>query len=150
MRVMLRRRALWGLLLIGAVAAGLTRGRPTAAQPPSFDKLADADRKVLAERFRRDVWPLLARGGKDGCVGCHTGGNMSGLRFAGDADKDFARLLREGFFLKDDAGSLLSRIQDGDKKGGCRPPRVRRGPRWRKRLWPIWSTIFTTERNPKR
>src|SRR4051794_39027265 len=108
---MLGRRAaclvLSGLLLLVAFL-GL-RGW-VLAQGRNFDKLADADRKVLGERFKADVWPLLVRGGKDGCVGCHSGGKLvSALRFSGDPDKDFRMLLREGFFLKDDGGSLLGR-----------------------------------------
>lgn len=83
----------------------------------SFDKLTDADRKVFAERFERDVWPLLVRGGKDGCVGCHRGGKIvSSLRLSGNVDKDFVTLLKEGFFLHPDDGSLVGRLTDKDPK----------------------------------
>ena len=121
-----KRRVSW-LVLLGGTAVVLLLGlrRPSAAQPPSFDKLVEADRKVLGERFQREIWPLLVRGGKDGCVGCHTG--KTALRFAGDADKNFRMLLREGFFLKDDDGSLLSRINDTNKKR-VMPPGNR--PHW--------------------
>jgi hypothetical protein len=119
-------RILTGLLLVGA-ALVLQRGLG-AAQTPNFDKLDDADRQVLGERFKRDVWPLLVRGGKDGCVGCHNGKVVSALKFSGDADKDFRTLLRDGFFLKDDAGSLLARIEDTNKKRRMPP-----GDR------PLWS-----------
>jgi hypothetical protein len=81
----------------------------------NFDKLNDADRKVFAERFEREVWPLLVRGGKDGCVGCHRGGKIvSALRFSGNVDKDFLMLLKDGFFLHPDDGSLLARLTDKD------------------------------------
>lgn len=115
-----------GWLVLGAgaalFAAGL-RGR-IEAQGQKFDKLADADRKELGERFKKEVWPLLVRGGKDGCVGCHSGkGIVSALRFSGDPDQDFRMLVREGFFLVDDNGSLLSRIEDKNKKRVMPPPK---------------------------
>ena len=92
----------------------------------SFDKLTDEDRKVFAERFEREVWPLLVRGGKDGCVGCHRGGKIvSALRFSGNVDKDFRMLLREGFFLHPDDGSLLGRLIDKEPK---RRMPVKQGP----------------------
>lgn len=101
----------------------------TAAQGVNFDRLSDADRKVFAERFRNDIWPLLtsAKKKEDSCVGCHSKSTIvSSLRMAGDADKDFRMLLREGFFLKDDPGSLLERIKDPTKNRkmppGDRPP----------------------------
>lgn len=83
-----------------------------------FDKLSDADRKVFQERFTKDVWPLLQRNGKDGCVGCHSPGTktVSSLKFKGDPSKDFAMLLKEGFFLPNDSGSLLTRITSTSKK----------------------------------
>ena len=96
---------------------------PTAAQGPNFDKLNDTDRKVLSERFTKEVWPLLNQGGKDGCIGCHNGKIVSALRFTGDPDKDFRKLLRDGFFLKDDPGSLLSRIEDRNAKRRMPPPK---------------------------
>jgi hypothetical protein len=121
---MLRRRIGW-LLLSGTLAVSLFLALRSSApaQGRNFDKLADADRKVLAERFKQEVWPLLMRGGKDSCVGCHsTGKIVSALRFSGDPDKDFRVLLREGFFLKDDMGSLLGRIEDTNKKRRMPPP----------------------------
>src|SRR5262245_5137952 len=97
-----------------------------AAQPPSFDKLSDADRKVFAARFQKDIWPLLHRSGKDGCIGCHQTKIVSALKFSGDIEKDFRMLLRDGFFLKGDDGSLLSRIEAKEPKRkmppGIRPP----------------------------
>jgi hypothetical protein len=118
------------LLLLAAAAAVL---RPAlrslqAGQAPSFDRLSDADRKALGERFRREVWPLLQRGGEAGCVGCHkTGKIVSALRMTGEADRDYRMLLRDGFLLKGDAGSLLERITDPDPKRRMPP---RKYPRW--------------------
>jgi hypothetical protein len=106
------------LLLFGAGAVALCLAvlGPTPAQGPNFDKLNEADRKMLGERFKEEVWPLLVRGGKDGCVGCHTDKKqVTALRFAGGPDQSFRTLLRDGFFLKDDAGSLLGRILDTSK-----------------------------------
>ena len=115
---MSRKRAA-GLILFAAMALVLEIGLRalTAAQGRSFDKLGEADRTVLGERFKREVWPLLVRGDKDGCVGCHsTAKVVSALRLSGDPDKDFRTMLREGFFLKDDAGSLLARVEDTTEK----------------------------------
>lgn len=100
---------------VGLLLTGLWISRLASAQGQNFDRLSDADRKVFAERFERDVWPLLARGGKDGCVGCHrAGGIVTALRMSGNVDKDFLMLLKEGFFLHPDAGSLLGRVTEKD------------------------------------
>src|SRR5262249_59548592 len=88
-----------------------------AAQAPKFDNLSDADRKVFAERFERDIWPLMMRNGKNGCVGCHsTGRIVSALRLTGDAQKDFRMLLKDGYFLYQDDGSLLARVTEKDEE----------------------------------
>ncbi len=52
---------------------------------------------------------------------------MSALRFSGDPDKDFRMLVREGFFLKEDSGSLLERIRDTNKKRRMPPGKL---PPW--------------------
>jgi hypothetical protein len=126
---MLRRHAGF-IVLAGPIAIILTLGlRGSSAQGPNFDKLDDADRKVLAERFKQEVWPLLMRGtGEQSCVGCHKskGGNV--LKLSGDPDKDFRMLLRNGFFLKDDGGSLLGRIEDTNPKRIMPPPG--KAPTW--------------------
>ena len=94
---------------------------PLLAQSPSFDRIPDTDKPALRKRFETEVWPLLVRGGKDGCVGCHTSKGGS-LRLRGTADRDFDFMLKEGFFLPDDAGSLLGRVADKDKKRRMPPP----------------------------
>ena len=117
------------VLLLGSVffaGVGL-RLLPAAAQP-NFDKLSDEDRKIFAERFEKEIWPMLVRGGKDGCVGCHNAKIVSALKFIGDPKKDFPKLLREGFFLYQDSGSFLDRVVTKDPK--------RRMPRKEKDRWP--------------
>jgi hypothetical protein len=106
------------------LALGAARGQ---VQPPSFDKLSPADRKAFGERFKKEIWPLLVEGGKDGCVGCHNGKKVSTLRFRGDPETDFPMLVRDGYFLKDDAGSLLDRIVDKSKKRRMPPDNL---PPW--------------------
>jgi hypothetical protein len=102
--------------------------RLRAGQGPNFDKLNDADRAEFARRFERDVWPLLVRGGKDGCVGCHTTGKIvSSLKMKNDAGKDFRYMLREGFFIKGDPGSLLERMLTKDPKRRMPPDKL---PGW--------------------
>lgn len=93
----------------------------------SFDRLNERDRAALTVRFTKEVWPLLARGGKDGCVGCHHARGPGALHFRGEPAKDFAMLLRDGFFLLDDSGSLLTRIVTRDRKARM-PPGAR--PAW--------------------
>jgi len=103
---------LCGLLLAAALVAAVDLH---AGQGGKFDKLSEADRKVFSERFQKEVWPLLERGGKDGCAGCHSTKKGS-LRLSGDAAKDFVMLVGDGYLLRNDAGSLLERIVDKDKK----------------------------------
>jgi hypothetical protein len=119
------RRCLVVLALLGAVAGanGLR-----AEQGKSFDKLSDDDRAAFAARFKKEVWPLLLRDGKEGCVGCHGSGKGGGaLRFSGNPERDFAMLLRDGFLIKDDAGSLLERVVDKDARRRMPPKR----PAWK-------------------
>ena len=113
-------------LLMLAAAMGSGWCALPAEQGKSFDKLSEEDRTAFAARFKKEVWPLLQRDGKNGCVGCHakTGGT---LRFSGNAEKDFVKLLRDGFFLKGDPGSLLERITDKDAKRRM-PPKL---PPWK-------------------
>jgi len=90
----------------------------------NFDFLSDANRQVFQERFVKEVWPALERGGKKGCLGCHGPGGKGGgaLRMKGDAAKDFRMLLKEGFLLPDDSGSVLTRVTTKDKKQMMPPP----------------------------
>lgn len=110
-----------------AAALGLAWRSHSAAQAPNFDRLKDGDRKQLQQRFEKEVWPLMNRGGKQGCVGCHSGGIVSALKLTGQPGDDFAMLVRDGFFLPDDAGSILSRLTDPDPE--------RRMPRGKAKAW---------------
>jgi hypothetical protein len=119
------RNILAGLCLASGVLGLVLTMR--AAQGANFDKLSAEDRQALSQRFEKEIWPLMERGGKDGCVGCHSGKIVSDLRLTGKADKDFAMLVKAGFFLPDDAGSLLGRVTDPDPKRRM-PPGKR--PHW--------------------
>jgi hypothetical protein len=83
---------------------------------PNFDHLTDADRKDMQERFTKEVWPLLIRGEKNGCVGCHNGKINGTLKMSGKVEKDFRMLVKDGFMLRDDSGSLLAHIKSKDRK----------------------------------
>jgi hypothetical protein len=112
-----KNRLFHGLLLLTAaltVTAQLHESR--AGQGGKFDKLSAADRQMFSERFQKEIWPLLERGGKDGCVGCHNGKKVTTLRFSGDPAKDFPMLVGDGYMLRKDPGSLLERIIDKDDK----------------------------------
>ena len=93
-----------------------------AGSGPNFDFLTDADRKVMQDRFTKEIYPMLQKEGKQGCVGCHNGKINSQLKMSGDAEKDFRKMVKDGFFLKDDSGSLLSHILSKDRKKRMPPP----------------------------
>src|SRR5437867_511798 len=84
---------------------------------PNFDSLKDDDRKAMQERFAKELWPLLVRGDKNGCVGCHalpkTGGQM---KMTGNVEKDFRKLVKDGFFIPNDSGSIVAHITSKDRK----------------------------------
>ncbi len=99
----------------------------------NFDYLSDADRKVFQERFAKEIWPLLERDGKNGCVGCHSGKGgsiVSALKMSGNAEKDFRMLVKDGFFIPDDPGSMHTRIISRNKKQMMPPPE--KGKPWTK------------------
>ncbi|MGF1583243.1 MAG: hypothetical protein ACFCD0_28315 [Gemmataceae bacterium] len=99
-----------GLLGLGlAVRSQAEAGSEEAGS--EFDRLSEADRKTFSKRFQKEIWPLMVREGKDGCVGCHTPHHRSTLRLSGKADLDFRKMLKEGFFLLDDAGSVLHLVR---------------------------------------
>lgn len=91
-----------------------------------FDKLSESDRQAFSKRFEKEIWPLMTRHGKDGCVGCHDKKNISTLHFQNDADKDFRKMLKDGFFLPNDQGSILFLVSTKTKSR--MPPGNR--PRW--------------------
>jgi hypothetical protein len=123
---MQKKHCLLGALLVLALALILA-AELRAGEGGKFDKLSDQDRKAFSARFEKEIWPLLARGGMDGCVGCHNGKKVTTLRFSGDAPKDFLMLVGDGYMLRNDPGSLLERISDKDKKRRM-PPDQR--PNW--------------------
>src|SRR5262249_49759671 len=105
------------LLFVGSsLAVALSEGGA------NFDFLKDQDRKVLQDRFVKDIYPMMLKDGKNGCVGCHSGKIVSSLKMSGDAEKDFRMLVKDGFFIPKDAGSVLTRIQSKDRKRRMPPP----------------------------
>lgn len=120
------RRLLAVMLVFVASSFTLT----LAGGGPNFDHLTDADRKVFQERFVKELWPLLERGGKNGCVGCHNGKINSTLKYTSNAEKDFRMLVKDGFFIPDDTGSMLSRIEAKNPKKKMPPPG--KGDAWTK------------------
>jgi hypothetical protein len=116
---------LCGMLLLAVTVLAADRLR--AGEIGKFDKLSPTDRKAFGERFQKEIWPLLERGGKDGCVGCHNGKKVTTLRFSGEQAKDFLMLVGDGYMIRKDPGSLLERITDKDKKRRM-PPDER--PHW--------------------
>ena len=93
-----------------------------AGSGANFDYLSDADRKVMQERFVKDIWPLMQRGEKNGCVGCHNGKIVSSLKLTGNAEKDFRMMLKDGFFIPNDSGSVLTRVKSKERKQRMPPP----------------------------
>ncbi|MBI2806578.1 MAG: hypothetical protein HYX68_16480 [Planctomycetes bacterium] len=115
-----------GLLTFAACSFGFA----LAGGGLNFDFLTDADRAVMQKRFAKEVWPLMVRGGKEGCVGCHNGKIVSALKLSGNMEKDFRMMIKDGFFIPNDAGSLLTRIQSTNRKQKMPPPG--RGDPWTK------------------
>ena len=109
-------------LLIIFIGAGLAVAFGGSGAGANFDFLKDEDRTVLQERFTKEIYPLMKRGDKNGCVGCHNGKIVSALKMSGDAQKDFRMLVKEGFFIPSDAGSLHTRIISKDRKKRMPPP----------------------------
>jgi hypothetical protein len=111
------------LLLTGLGVYAVVALAAAAAGGNNFDFLKDGDRKVMQERFAKELWPLLERGDRNGCVGCHalpkTGGHM---KMTGKLDKDFPMLVKEGFFIPGDSGSMLAHITSKDRKKRMPPP----------------------------
>ena len=83
--------------------------------------------KNAGARFEREVWPLLSRNGRDGCVGCHTSRHRSTLRLKGSADEDFRKLWSDGFLIPDDPGGVLHLVSTRNPKTRM-PPGKR--PAW--------------------
>lgn len=113
------------LAIASSIAAALGGG-PGGLK---FDYLKDEDRKQMQERFAKELWPLFERDGKNGCVGCHalpkTGGNM---KMTGKIETDFPMLVRDGFFIPGDSGSIHAHVISKDRKKLMPPPG--KGERW--------------------
>jgi hypothetical protein len=122
----MRKASMWTAMLIFA-SAGLTAA---LAGGGNFDHLSDADRQAFQERFVKEIWPTLERGGKNGCLNCHgpRGKGGGSLKMSADPAKNFRLLVKEGFFLPDDSGSLLTRVTTKNKKQMMPPPS--KGERW--------------------
>ena len=126
------------LLFVGSsLAAALAEG------VANFDFLKDEDRKVLQERFVKDIYPMMLKDGKNGCVGCHSGKIVSSLKMTGDAEKDCRMLVKDGFFIPNDAGSVLTRIQSKDRKRRMPPPG--KGDPWTKEEMEVLGAIKLRE-----
>jgi len=100
------RSACWLTAAIGILGFGIVHAE-------EFDRLSSSDREAFAKRFEKEIWPILTKGGKESCTGCHAVGRntVTSLRFSGDAGKDYAKMLKEGYLIANDAGSLLERIK---------------------------------------
>jgi len=97
----------------------------------NFDSLKDEDRKAMQERFAKELWPLMTRNDKEGCVGCHAQAKTRGqMRMTGDLEKDFRKLVKEGFFIPNDSGSILAHVASKDGKQRMPPPG--KGKAWTK------------------
>jgi hypothetical protein len=118
--------ALSVLIAASSIAAALGGGGGSGL---NFDYLKDEDRAEMQARFKKELWPLFERDGKNGCVGCHalakTGGNM---KMTGNLEKDFRMLVKDGFFIPRDSGSIHAHVTSKDRKKIMPPPG--KGERW--------------------
>ena len=94
-----------------ASASWLLTGIASAGEALNAEQM-----KKWTERFEKEVWPLLSRNGKDGCVGCHTPRHRSTLRMSGHAGEEFERLLTGGFLLPEDPGAFLHVVSTPNPK----------------------------------
>jgi len=117
------KRRLYFALLVLIAASGIAAALGSGTGGQKFDFLKDEDRKVLQERFKKELWPLFERDDKNGCVGCHalpkTGGNM---KMTGNLEKDFRMLVNDGFFIPNDSGSIYAHVTSKDRKKRMPPP----------------------------
>jgi hypothetical protein len=108
-----------GMLLATLALAVAAWGWSTeAGQKSRFDKLTEEDRQAFSQRFEKEIWPLLSRNGKDGCVGCHSSGKIvSTLKYKDtNPDKVFRMLLKDGYLLPQDEGSVLYMVSSKNVK----------------------------------
>jgi len=105
------------LLLIGAswLTPHPVQGEQTSGAKPAAAKSSDS-----AQRFARDIWPLLTRSDAS-CIACHTKSNPSQLHFPADAQSSYRQLLSEGRLDLHNPSSLLARISTTDP-GQRMPP----------------------------
>lgn len=84
-----------------------------------------------AERFVREVWPLMADPAEPGkgCLACHQddANNTSQLVLSGGPELVFESLLTDGYFDLNDRDSLLGRIASKRPEGRMPPVPL---PRW--------------------
>src|SRR5262249_3277747 len=81
----------WGFLPVdrGFAQSGKKAAESASATPaPGAATLSDAESEALAERFRKEIWPLLTRASGN-CVGCHNDKNPSQLHLFNDPDGSF-------------------------------------------------------------
>jgi hypothetical protein len=66
----------------------------------------------IAERFQKEIYPLLARESdrQESCVGCHDVESRSSLVFLGEPGDDFEMLLENGYLALRGPDTLLGRV----------------------------------------
>jgi len=89
---------------------------------------------VLFQRFDKEIWPLLARGGDHSCVGCHDAESSSELHFYPDARSSFVMLLERNYFATNTPDSLLGRLTSTHPKR-----RMPKGKEAALKSLPIWA-----------
>lgn len=111
------KRLLLSVVCVVSLGATVWAWQEPAAPRSRFDRLSDEDRAAFSKRFEKEVWPLLSRNDNDGCVGCHNSRqNRGGLKFTGKPDADFQTLLKKGFLLPKDPGSVLYTVSSKDSR----------------------------------
>ncbi|WZO96510.1 hypothetical protein EP7_003503 [Isosphaeraceae bacterium EP7] len=107
-------RHLLGSIPLVAIFGLASLDSPTPGQPAPAGTLSSAEQAKFADRFERDVWPLLIEpaDARKACGACHhdDGSNTSTLVLAEDPKEAFDTLLDEGFFDRENPDALLARI----------------------------------------
>lgn len=104
------------LLAAGAGLPGAQKPKPTPKKSAALQPvlLSPTDQQAFAERFAKEIWPLLSRS-ESACLTCHDGKTPNPLRLYTDAGSTFKALLTDGHFDAENPGSILARVSAPDK-----------------------------------
>jgi hypothetical protein len=110
-----------GLLSLapGRWAAWLATGLmlcPVVGSAAGSELAGSRSEEAFFQRFQRELWPLLTRGGEHSCVSCHDADNRSPLHFFSEPHSDFRMLRENAYFSATEPDTLLGRLTSTNPK----------------------------------